>query len=468
MKFFKICILSTLISSALIGCGGGDGDGGTKIIADDTQAVSYDMENIVEAFLNSNVEYTTSYKTKGYSGELQKFYDKNNNTINFKIPTNTIAKGGCKADPLAFDNRNVNLNSANFNVEPIDDSRRLVSFTSLPKSFVNTAFGKEACIYNDFSYTGNYIIGNSNQKLVDLSKDESVFKPEGFFKLSTMNRLFNIDTQTAVKDAKRLLKPYASAKLNYAKHEFIVNKNGEVKTFDSITGQYVALPDTTGEEWQFYSDKFLVSKARGGSVSVYDIALKQRVKTASISALQNFETNLHDVETVTLSYGIWPGLDDNSHLGIPFKLVSENYGNLFNLYLWDEGKWVIVTDFASKSWYTTLNQSIQAIQVVTNSIDSNIYLSQQTDQFVAATSVSDSGFALVSGNPSSPFGIDTIPDFAHYLKNVHIINGKVVIETSDEVLNNTNKSFYLLDSDKKQIIGNVDENITVIKPSFHN
>lgn len=466
MKIFKICILSALISSALIGCGGGGG--GTKTIADDTQAVSYDMENIVEAFLNSNVEYTTSYKTEGYSSELEKFYDKNNNTINFKIPTNTIAKGGCKADPLALDNRSVNLNGANFNVEPIDDSRRLVSFTSLPKSFVNTTFGKKVCIYNNFSYTGNYIIGNSNQKLVDLSKDESVFKPEGFFKLSTVNRLFNTDTQTAVKDAKVLLKPYVSAKLNYAEHEFIVNKNGEVKTFDSITGQYVALPDTTGEEWQFYSDKFLVSKPRGGLVSVYDIALKQRVKTASISALQNLETNLRDVETATLSYGIWPGLDDISHYGIPFKLVSESYGNLSNLYLWDEGKWVIVTDFANKSWYTTLNLSIKAIQVVTQSIDSNIYLNQQTDQFLAATNVSNSGFNLASGKQSSPFGAKTIPDFAHYLKNVHIINGKVVIETSDEVLNNTNKSFYLLDSDKKQIIGNTGENITVIKPSFHN
>ena len=467
MKNFKTCILSALISSALIGCGGGGG-GGSNVITDDSQAVSYNMENIVEAFLNSNIEYTTSYKTEGYSSELEKFYDKNNDTIDFKIPTNTIAKGGCKADPLALDNRSVNLNGASFNVEPIDDSRRLVSFTSLPKTFVNTAFGKQVCIYSDFSYTSNYIIGNSNEKLVDLSKDESVFKSTDFFKLSTVNRLLNIDTQTTVKDAKLFLKPYVSSELNYAEHEFIVNKNGEVKTFDTITGQYVALPDTTGEEWQFYSDKYIVSKPRGGSVSVYDIALKQRVKAASISALQNLETNLFNVETATLSYGIWPGLDDISHEGIPFKLVSEDYGNEFNLYLWDEGKWVIVTDVANTAWYQSLNLSINAIQVVTKSIDSNIYLSLQTDLFVAATDVSNSGFNLVSGKQSSPFGAVTTPDFAHYLKNVHIINDEVVIETSDEVLNNENKSFYLLDSDKKQIIGNTGENITVIKSASQN
>jgi hypothetical protein len=460
--------MSFFISSTLIACGGGGSNSQSDVIVDDTQAVSYDFESIVEDFLNSNIEYTTLYKTDGYSSELEKFYDKSNNTIDFKIPTNTIAKGGCKADPLALDNRSVNWNGASFNVEPIDDSRRLVSFTSLPKSFVNTAFGKNICIYSDFYYTGNYIVGTSNQKLADLSKDESVFKSTDFFKLSTVNRLLNIDTQTTVKDAKLFLKPYVSSELNYAEHEFIVNKNGEVKTFDSITGQYVALPDTTGEEWQFYSDKYIVSKPRGGSVYFYDIAKKQRVKAASISALQNLETNLFNVETATLSYGIWPGFDDISHEGIPFKLVSEDYGKESNLYLWDEGKWVIVTDVANTAWYRSLNLSINAIQVVTKSIDSNIYLSLQTDLFVAATDVSNSGFNVVSGKQSSPFGAVTIPDFAHYLKNVHIINGKVVIETSDEVLNNENKSFYLLDSDKKQIIGNTGENIMMIKSSSQN
>ncbi|PSW06843.1 hypothetical protein [Photobacterium lipolyticum] len=467
MKNFKTCILSALISSALIGCGGGGG-GGSNVITDDSQAVSYDMENIVEAFLNSNIEYTTSYKTEGYSSELEKFYDKNNNTIDFKIPTNTIAKGGCKANPLSLDNRSVNLNGASFNVEPIDDSRRLVSFTSLPKTFVNTAFGKQVCIYSDFSYTSKYIIGNSNEKLVDLSKDESVFKPTDFFKLSTVNRLLNTGAQTTVKDAKLLLKPYLSSELNYAEHEFIVNKNGEVKTFDNITGQYVALPDTTGEEWQFYSDKYIVSKPRGGSVSVYDIALKQRVKTASISALQNLETNLNDVEKTTLSYGIWSGLDNSSHYGIPFKLVSENYGNDSNLYLWDEGKWVIVTDFANTAWYISMKYSMDFYPVITKSIDSNIYINQQTGQFIAANNVSNSGFNLVSGKETSPLNTTNIPDFAHYLNNVHLINDKVVIETSDRVLNYENKSFYLIDSDKKKIVGNTGENITVIKPSSHN
>ncbi|MDX1301265.1 hypothetical protein [Photobacterium sp.] len=469
MKDLRTCILSAIISSALIGCGGG-GSGKSNVVIDDTQAVSYDIENIVEAFLNSNIEYTTSYKTEGYSSELEKFYDKNNNIIDFKIPTNTIAKDGCKAEPLALDNRSVNLNGASFNVEPINDSRRLVSFTSLPKSFVNTAFGNKICIYSNFSYTGNYIIGNSNQKLVDLSKDESVFKSTGFSNLSTMNRLFNTDAQTIVKDAKVLLKPYVSAKVNYAEHEFIVNKNGEVKIFDSATGQYVALPDTTGEEWQFFSDKYIISKPRGGSVSVYDITLKQRVKAASISALQNLETNLNNTETATLSYGIWPGLDDISHYGIPFKLISEDYGNESNLYLWDEGKWVIVTvtDLANAKLYNDLKQSISAIQAVAKSTDSNIYLNQKTDQFIAANNVSNSGFNLVSGKTSSPFGAVTIPDFAHYLNNVNTINGKVVIEASDKILNNEHKSFYLLDGDKKQIIGNARENITMIRSSSHN
>ncbi|MEZ8094053.1 hypothetical protein ACED51_08175 [Photobacterium swingsii] len=467
MKSFKICVLSTLISTVLVGCGGSSGGDSSTTLQDDTQPVSYAFENVIEAFLNASIEYSTIVKDPKYASTLVHYYDKNGNLVDFKIPTETIGKNGCSAPALELNNREINSSGANFNIQPLSNNKRLVSVSSLPKSFINASFGKKICLYSDFSYSKNFIIGKSNQKIVELNNEESLLESSKALKLSDINRLINIKYQSSLKEGKLILKPYVSSVQNFADNEFIVNNNGEVKVFNTNTNKYSTLPGTKGKKWQYYSDKYIISKAHGGSVTVYDITSKRRVSLAAISVLQNTESNLQHIETATLSYGLWP-IAGVALSGLPFKLVSENYSSETNLYFWQNAQWVKSTDFANQQPYQIILAGLNTATKKADYIDSNAYINID-NQYVAANNASNGGFDLVLGSISD-FKVkpQKISDFSNYFNQLHIINGKFVVETSDKVLNNEHKSFYLIDNGQKKIIGSAGDNITMIKPSSHN
>ncbi|OAN11455.1 hypothetical protein A3K86_21175 [Photobacterium jeanii] len=471
MKNLNACILSTIISTALIGCGGGDDGNSSSSLTDDTQKVTYENANLVEAFLNANVDYSATYKTKGYASKLTNYYDKDGNVVDFKIPTNTVAKYNCSAKPLDLNNRDINYNGASFNIIPLSNSLRLVNFDSLPQSFVNASFGKKACFYSNFSYSKQYIIDNSNQHIATLGEDEKVVELANFIKLSTANRLLNDESLTNIKDTKLLVKPYDSSTFNYASHEYIVSKSGEVKTYNNNTAQFDLLTGTKGKDWQYFSDKFIMSKPHGGTVTVYDVALKQAVSAASIDVMQNLDTNIKNVESATLSYGIWPSIDtaDNSKYGIPFKIVSENYGNDKSLYLWENNKWVKSNNFTTQMWYKLFKAALKDTASIAKNDDNNVYINPKDNRYFAAKNISNSGFDLVAGKMlSTTVNPVTISDFSDHFVGLQVINGKVIVETSDQVLNNEHKSFYIIDNNKKMIIGNTGENITTVYSSSHN
>ncbi|MEZ8739598.1 hypothetical protein AB6E21_06185 [Photobacterium swingsii] len=475
MKNIKKYILPTVISTVLIGCGGSD----ESYSSFDEQKVTYDVENIVESFLGSNIDYAVKYKSKGYAGELVKYYDKNGNIVDFKIPTNTIANHGCKAEALSLDSRKFNNmidnNSTYFNVKPLSNNQRLVIVSSFPTVFTNKYLGNTSCRYGNYTFNKKYIIGKSNEKLIELDENESMAKKTPLLKLSQANRLLNRKylSKTNQNNGKVTANPYSSSIINISTHEFIVNKNGEVKTYDKNSNKYVSLPNTKGTEWQFYSDRFLISKAYGGTAIIYDVTAKKRLNNASISVLQNLDTNLKNIEEATLSYGLVPNaggqlINSNNETiehGTPYKIVSSNYNSKTYVYLLEKGQWKKSKfELGNDISFLYLESKLEQASAIASSYN-DAFIEPESGTYFATKDASNSGFKLAIGYSGQEA---VIPDFSNYLDNVHIINNKFVVETSTRIFDYEERAFYLIDGKTKKIIGAPSEMLTMINASAHN
>lgn len=469
MKNIKKYILPTVISTVLIGCGGGDESPSSFPSSFDEQKVTYDFENIVEAFLNSNIDYVVQYKpSDDYSGELVKYYDKDGNIVDFKIPTNTTANHGCKAEPLSLDNRKFSstINNTYFNVKPLSNNQRLVIVSSFPTVFTNKFLGDTSCRYGDFNFNKKYIISKSNEKLIDISSDETIVNTTNLSNVSELTRIYDKKHQTTTtSDGRVLLKPYSNTTINLSDHEFIINKNGEVKTFDSKNQHYITLPNTKGTEWQFFTDRYLVSKPYGGKVFIYDIINKQRMSNLSIDILQNRDTNLLNSDQVTISYGITMSMENGI---VPFKYTSHNSDTEHFVSRLINGRWIRSSEISSDLYSILIKKALQNVTSIASDSD-NAYMDLNNNGYFAATKATSRGFDLAFDNKYDPSSHPKeITDFPNYLENVHYINGRTVIETSTKVYGYEKRAFYLIDGTNKNIIGSPGEELTTITASAHN
>ncbi|OAN11453.1 hypothetical protein A3K86_21165 [Photobacterium jeanii] len=471
MKNFKLSVLPVAAAIALVGCGGGDAESSF-----DEQKVTYDVENIVESFLGKNIDYATKFKTGDSDAELVKYYDKNGNVVDFKFPTNTTAKFGCKADPISLDNKKFYGFHSNpyFNIKPLTNGQKLVVLSSFPTEFTNKYIGNVTCSYDNYSFNKKYIIGSSNQKIIELKEGDKVIPKTNFMKLSVINRLYNVKDSAFNKNTQEntvTLKPYADTIINQASHEFIVNENGEVKTYDITNQQYITLPDTKGTEWLFFSNDYLVSKEYGGKAFVYDIKNKQRLTNQYINVLQNKGTDLLSSNGVTISYGLIPLYEftSSNHYFVPFKYVTKNGNSSPYIYVLINGKWVEKfnpNDDSYKSFIGYLdlitrlnNDDNSAFIELTKNLDYN-YISAKEIKY-------NSGFELLhKGNETSQHMV--IKDFPNNLVNALKINNKVVIETAKDDIVEKERKFYFVYKDDKNIIGAANEKLISVEASASN
>ncbi|KXO09266.1 hypothetical protein AKG98_1484 [Moritella sp. JT01] len=466
MNISKNTIVASLLSSLLMGCGGGgsNSNSGHSSTGSD-RVLQYNFDNIVSEFLGADIDYKLTTGTPESTQDTERAYSKDRGRVeSFSITPAMLASNTCpqQPEPLDLEKR------SRFNISPVgsDGKRRVVNFTNFPKVYEPNFTDK--CYYRDYNLSGRYIIGSSNEKLTDLSDNEDIVNPTDFISLADMNRLLSV-TETVPDQS---LSEYMNKTINKSDHEFIVNTdNGAVRVFDTELDQYVNLDGTKNIKWQFYGNDYLISSFSGGYVYVYDIKNKQLIGNASFKVVENFKATIKDLgdDEIVTSYGIFPNPNEGNVAGLPFKFVYNVVDDKDYVYVLKQGIWEEASD-AEAGGLPTLTDLFKDLKDDVEQFDYDL----TSDNFYATYGVGAGGFTVKTSTLAKLLKAGTVVDtkdlkvitgFPDTQSGIQMVNGNVVMTSKKDWSQNT---FYMIKDYNRYRLGLNAENMKSIQASSHN